>query len=274
MAAPQPGIGDWYRQKEGGDLFEVVAFDDDDGTIEIQYFDGTVEEMDVEDWDVAVGGRRARNGGTARRLERLGRRGARQERGRGDATVSDERDLRASGLEASTSSSSDVAVDHLDGDRVVAAELPRRSRALPRRSPCALSNSAPCDEHRISSRSCVRNSMRLQVQRMAARAGSDSRRPTPHRRMRTRKPRSGQSPVPIVKPRAAGILMSARRQITRSVSISRGHAAQRRASSGSHPVAQQPHEQHARQADAGSSRRSRCLPSAMVREPARGPAEA
>jgi hypothetical protein len=44
MAAPQPGIGDWYRQKEGGALFEVVAFDDDDGTIEIQYFDGTVEE--------------------------------------------------------------------------------------------------------------------------------------------------------------------------------------------------------------------------------------
>ncbi len=51
MAAPQPGIGDWYRQKEGGALFEVVAFDDDDGTIEIQYFDGTVEEMDIEDWD-------------------------------------------------------------------------------------------------------------------------------------------------------------------------------------------------------------------------------
>ncbi len=50
MVAPQPGIGDWYRQKEGGALFEVVAFDDDDGTIEIQYFDGTVEEMDVEDW--------------------------------------------------------------------------------------------------------------------------------------------------------------------------------------------------------------------------------
>jgi len=51
MAAPQPGIGEWYRLKEGGTLFEVVAFDDDDGTIEIQYFDGAVEEMDVEDWD-------------------------------------------------------------------------------------------------------------------------------------------------------------------------------------------------------------------------------
>ena len=51
MAAPQPGIGEWYRQKEGGALFEVVAFDADDGTIEIQYFDGAVEEMDLEDWD-------------------------------------------------------------------------------------------------------------------------------------------------------------------------------------------------------------------------------
>jgi hypothetical protein len=29
----------------------VVALDEDDGTIEIQYFDGTVEEMDVEDWE-------------------------------------------------------------------------------------------------------------------------------------------------------------------------------------------------------------------------------
>jgi hypothetical protein len=50
MTAPHPGIGDWYRLN-GDQLFEVVAVDDDDGTIEIQYFDGTVEEMDVEDWE-------------------------------------------------------------------------------------------------------------------------------------------------------------------------------------------------------------------------------
>jgi hypothetical protein len=50
MAGPQPGIGDWYRLS-GGALFEVVAVDEDDGTIEMQYFDGTVEEMDFEDWD-------------------------------------------------------------------------------------------------------------------------------------------------------------------------------------------------------------------------------
>ena len=50
MAAPQPSIGDWYRLS-GGELFEVVAIDDDEGTIDIQYFDGTVEEMDREDWE-------------------------------------------------------------------------------------------------------------------------------------------------------------------------------------------------------------------------------
>jgi len=45
----KPTIGNWYRI-QGGNSFEVVAYDDDDGTIELQYFDGTVEEMDIEDW--------------------------------------------------------------------------------------------------------------------------------------------------------------------------------------------------------------------------------
>ena len=45
----KPTIGNWYRIT-GSDSFEVVAFDEDDGTIELQYFDGTVEEMDLEDW--------------------------------------------------------------------------------------------------------------------------------------------------------------------------------------------------------------------------------
>jgi len=45
----KPVIGHWYRI-QGSDSFEVVAFDEDDGTIELQYFDGTVEEMDIEDW--------------------------------------------------------------------------------------------------------------------------------------------------------------------------------------------------------------------------------
>jgi hypothetical protein len=50
MAVTQPSIGNWYRVT-GGETFEVVAVDEDDGTIEIQYFDGTVEELDIEDWE-------------------------------------------------------------------------------------------------------------------------------------------------------------------------------------------------------------------------------
>lgn len=49
MAFLQPTVGSWYRLSAGAS-FEVVAVDEDDGTIEIQYFDGSVEEMDIEDW--------------------------------------------------------------------------------------------------------------------------------------------------------------------------------------------------------------------------------
>lgn len=51
----KPVIGNWYRI-QGNESFEVVAFDEDDGTIELQYFDGTVEEMDLEDWQAAQEG--------------------------------------------------------------------------------------------------------------------------------------------------------------------------------------------------------------------------
>jgi hypothetical protein len=49
MQNPAPVVGNWYA-RPGGDSFEIVAFDRDDGTLEIQYFDGTIEEMDIEDW--------------------------------------------------------------------------------------------------------------------------------------------------------------------------------------------------------------------------------
>jgi hypothetical protein len=74
----KPTIGNWYRI-QGGDSFEVVAIDDDDGTIELQYFDGTVEEMDIEDWQ-ARRKRRARGSRSAGRLDRLGRRRSRGRR--------------------------------------------------------------------------------------------------------------------------------------------------------------------------------------------------
>lgn len=46
----RPVVGQWYREGRH-DLFEVVAIDDEDETIEVQYFDGTIAEMDVEGWN-------------------------------------------------------------------------------------------------------------------------------------------------------------------------------------------------------------------------------
>ena len=45
-----PIISNWYRNQETGNDFEVVALDEDAQTIEIQYFDGAVEELDLDAW--------------------------------------------------------------------------------------------------------------------------------------------------------------------------------------------------------------------------------
>lgn len=44
-----PVVGDWYRNLKG-ELFEVVAIDDEDGTVSIQYFDGSLEATDLDSW--------------------------------------------------------------------------------------------------------------------------------------------------------------------------------------------------------------------------------
>jgi hypothetical protein len=49
VSAHPPTIGDWYSLR-GGELFEVVAVDEPEGTVEVQYFDGTVEEFELADW--------------------------------------------------------------------------------------------------------------------------------------------------------------------------------------------------------------------------------
>lgn len=46
----KPIVGQWYREGTN-ELFEVVAIDDADETIEVQYFDGTVAEMDFDAWN-------------------------------------------------------------------------------------------------------------------------------------------------------------------------------------------------------------------------------
>ncbi|MDN5937760.1 MAG: hypothetical protein L0H83_03780 [Salinisphaera sp.] len=43
-------IGDWYATPGKSECFEVVAVDDDSRTVEVQYFDGTLEEIEFESW--------------------------------------------------------------------------------------------------------------------------------------------------------------------------------------------------------------------------------
>jgi hypothetical protein len=45
-----PEIGQWYARTDKGELFRVVARDDKSRTIEIQYFDGDLDEIDAETW--------------------------------------------------------------------------------------------------------------------------------------------------------------------------------------------------------------------------------
>ena len=43
-----PIVGNWYSHRDKGELFQVVALDELSGTIEIQEFDGGIDEVDVE----------------------------------------------------------------------------------------------------------------------------------------------------------------------------------------------------------------------------------
>jgi len=45
----EPEIDGWYKNSEGLS-FEVIAVDEDEGMVEIQHFDGAVEELDLESW--------------------------------------------------------------------------------------------------------------------------------------------------------------------------------------------------------------------------------
>ena len=45
----EPVAGAFYEDKDGRS-FEVIAFDENDGSIEIQYGDSTTDEIDLDDW--------------------------------------------------------------------------------------------------------------------------------------------------------------------------------------------------------------------------------
>jgi len=40
----------WYYHLDKGQRFTVIAVDEDSSTVEIQYFDGQIEEIDLESW--------------------------------------------------------------------------------------------------------------------------------------------------------------------------------------------------------------------------------
>lgn len=44
-----PAVGNWYQTTDKQD-FEVVAIDEEEGFIEIQYFGGEVDEIDFDTW--------------------------------------------------------------------------------------------------------------------------------------------------------------------------------------------------------------------------------
>ncbi len=53
MAIAYPVIGDWYR-RSNGTLLKIVAADEEDATIEVQFFDGTIDEVDFDTWNGMV----------------------------------------------------------------------------------------------------------------------------------------------------------------------------------------------------------------------------
>jgi len=50
MATKSPLVGEWYTDQDTQQLFEIVAFDDQGLTVEVQYVDGEVSEFDIETW--------------------------------------------------------------------------------------------------------------------------------------------------------------------------------------------------------------------------------
>lgn len=45
-----PILRGWYRHLDKGQEFRVVAVDEGSGTVEVQDFDGDLEEISLEDW--------------------------------------------------------------------------------------------------------------------------------------------------------------------------------------------------------------------------------
>jgi len=45
-----PIIDQWYAHLDKGQRFFVLAVDEDENTVEIQHFDGDIEELSLDEW--------------------------------------------------------------------------------------------------------------------------------------------------------------------------------------------------------------------------------
>lgn len=46
----EPIPGDWYQRHDNGFKFEIVDVDENEGLIDLQYADGSVDQLDREGW--------------------------------------------------------------------------------------------------------------------------------------------------------------------------------------------------------------------------------
>jgi hypothetical protein len=46
-----PRIDRWYLDADDDRIFTVIAFDAEEELIEIQYFDGGLDELNIEEWE-------------------------------------------------------------------------------------------------------------------------------------------------------------------------------------------------------------------------------
>jgi hypothetical protein len=45
-----PILENWYRHVDKGQRFQIIAVDEEEGLIEVQHFDGGLEELEITDW--------------------------------------------------------------------------------------------------------------------------------------------------------------------------------------------------------------------------------
>ena len=46
----EPTVGSWYEDLIQGRVFQVVAIDEDEATVELQHSDGDIEELSLDEW--------------------------------------------------------------------------------------------------------------------------------------------------------------------------------------------------------------------------------